>query len=514
MSSYVLKATDAYLPRVTIGKLLHGNYTMTNLDLGDVTPSFFPTDALTQLAVSGDGKTITVAQAYFFRGFETEIPNGTIKIFKESVGTWSLRDTLVFSRDTIGVGSKSGLVVSLNENGDYVLVGWRYFNQNSGIVELYSFDGSVYVMEKNIVGNSSEAAEVGSSVMITRDGSCFIYGSVRGNDGKGSAEIYCRDSNENWNFETSFAGSDDRSEFGFSVAITSTKDRDRVAAIGARLHDSDGKVDAGLVQVFKNLSDGTIWEQLGVNLFGQRGQSIEYYYVGDEFGFSISLGNIQNDKSLRIAIGAPNVDADILDKTSYYHGEVVLYEISNVSTGTIDWNEIGNGINGQSKDSTGSSVILSKDGKSIAVASPDRGEDNKFRRKGIVHIYLQDEYSDEPSQVPSKTPSESPSSVPSSLSSNKPSVTPSLSDAPSMSPTETPSISHLPTLSYTNLSEMVLWLRGVNTLSDALEAVIRKGIKEAYAPVNVTDIILSVVPSTSRLLSTVDGRELENNVPD
>jgi hypothetical protein len=276
--------------------------------------------------------------------------------------------------------------------------------------------------------------------MIARDGSCFIYGSKGGNGGAGSADIWCKD-NGAWTRETTRYGTDRNSDFGFSVAITSANGN-MAAAVGARLHDSDGKVDAGLVQVFMKLEYDSDWNQLGSNIFGQRGESIENYYVGDEFGFSISLGNIQNDSngwpySLRIAIGAPNVDADMNDLTKYYHGEVSLYEINNFLDSDSDWNEIGDGINGQSKDSAGSSVILRKDGKSIAVASPDRGENSEFVSKGIVQIYLQDEYSDVPSQVPSNNPSPSPSDLPSDIPSSIPSNVPSTS--PSMIPSQIPS---------------------------------------------------------------------------
>ncbi|GFH52428.1 hypothetical protein CTEN210_08904 [Chaetoceros tenuissimus] len=472
MSSFVLDSNSnsvqngSFLPKVTVQKhdTITGNYEKIDLDLGDVamgtlTKSPSPDDALAQLAVSGDGKTIAVAQAFIDRGTgdETGVPDSTVKIFTElDDGSWSLRDTRTFNSDKIGVGSKPALVVSLNENGDYLLVGRRYFSDKDGRVDLYAFNqnSGEYEIEKTVLtvdDNALTAAEVGSSVMITRDGSCFIFGSKGGNGGAGSADIWCKNSNGEWIRETTRYGTDRNSDFGFSVAITSVNGN-MAAAVGARLHDSDGKVDAGLVQVFMKLEYGTtIWEQLGSNIFGQRGQSIENYYVGDEFGFSISLGNIQNDNnggpySLRIAIGAPNVDADMNDLTKYYHGEVSLHEINNfLLDSDSDWNEIGDGINGQSKDSAGSSVILRKDGKSIAVASPDRGENNEFVSKGIVQIYLQDEYSDVPSQVPSNNPStppsDLPSAVPSSIPSNVPSTLPSMipSQIPSNIPSDVPS---------------------------------------------------------------------------
>ena len=249
--------------------------------------------------------------------------------------------------------------------------------------------------------------------MISRDGSCFIYGSVGGNSGTGSAHVYCKDTNTgNFVHNNNLQGTDSKSEYGFSVAITTPgSNGEVVAAVGARLHDSTDKVNAGLVQVYKKLSSTSSWSALGTEIIGDRGQSIEEYHTGDEFGFSISLGNIQSDKSLRLAVGSPNFDADVGGRPNYYHGQVSLYEISDVSASndSQDWNEIANGINGDSKDSSGSSVVLSTDGKRIAIASPNREEDVSLAvSKGIVHVYLQDEYSDAPSLTPSDIPSGKP----------------------------------------------------------------------------------------------------------
>lgn len=365
LSSFVLDGSSnsvqngSFLPFVTIQKLIGEGYVKTNVPMVDVVASPYLDDALAQLAVSGDGFTLAVAQVYSVHGVVNAVSDSTVKIYRESGGSWSVTHT-PYMGDAGGGGIKPGIVVSLNENGDYLLIGQRYFSSKKGKVMLYSFNGSTYVLDEtlNIVG-AEEGDEVGSSVMISRDGTCFIYGSVGENGGTGSAHVYCKDDNGSFAHVTTFHGTDVKSEFGFSIAITSNSSGEKVAAIGARLHDSVGKIDAGLVQVHKKLSSVSSWSPLGSNLVGLRGESIVNYYAGDEFGFSISVGKIQADNSLRIAIGSPNFDADGGDKTEYYHGQVRLYEFNDVSSSdSNDWTEVANGIDGQTKDSAGTSVLI------------------------------------------------------------------------------------------------------------------------------------------------------------
>lgn len=489
LSSFVLDSNSnsvqngSFLPSVTIQKLVDGEYVEADVPMDNVVASPYHSDVLTQLAVSGDGSTLAVAQVYTARGGNAALSESTVKIFKESNGVWSLLDTPYFG-NAGGGGSKPGLVVSLTDKGDFLLVGERYSDSKKGKVMLYSYDSSSnkYSLDDSLnIGGAEAGDQAGSSVMISRDGSCFIYGSVGGNNGTGSAHVYCKDNNGSFVLDKTLQGTDLKSDYGFSVAITTGSNGEVVAAVGARLHDSNDKVNAGLVQVYKKLPGTSSWSALGSDIIGNRGQSIEEYHTGDEFGFSISLGNIQSDKSLRLAVGSPNVDADGGGRPNYYHGQVNLYEISDVSaSNSQDWYEIASGINGESEDSSGSSVVLSTDGKRIAIASPSRDEDVALAiSKGIVHVYLQDEYSDAPSQIPSNSPTAT--------------VLPSLAPSISSSPSNVPSQSLHPSTEIASLSQFTMSFTMDISQKDDLITFLQGFLQNLFGIPGASSIVIELV---------------------
>ncbi len=424
-----LNANGPYLPLITIYKRVGGTYVPYGA-INDFTTdsSLFVDDAMTEIDVSGDGSTIAIAQVFKNRSTVGTTPKSTIKVYQAPVIgdtslTW-IRIATPYEGDAGGGGLLPGLKVSLDYSGDHLLVGERYFNESGGEVSLYTRNGSAFGLRWTTYGGMS-GLEIGSSVNVARDGSCFVYGAVGVNSAKGAAYVYCKNESGVWQAETTMNGNEVGSNYGFSVAITVTGDK-KLVSIGAILHDSDNMENVGIVQVFCKIGDGS-WFQLGSNIVGERGVSFENYHIGDTYGFSISLGDVQQDENtIRVAIGAPNNDKDDGGKEEYYHGHVELYEI--VITDSIsnnEWMQIAYDIDGfESGDSSGSSVNMSKDGKYIAIGSPGREEVNGIS-SGIVHIYFQDEYSDIPSQVPSSIPSVT----------LTPSVSPSVSMAPSLSPT-------------------------------------------------------------------------------
>lgn len=137
-----------------------------------------------------------------------------------------------------------------------------------------------------------------------------------------------------------------------------------------------------------------------------------------------------------------------------------------------------------------------------------------------LFLWSKDNASEIPSNVPSSQPSSEPSVQPSSSPSAKPSPSPSAKPTPSPSakptlssaPSEVPSISHLPTLSYFTQAAMVLELTGITELTQDIEDAIRAGIRNAYAPFEISEIVLTTISSSSRFLSTKRKRELVSSI--
>ncbi|GFH59577.1 hypothetical protein CTEN210_16053 [Chaetoceros tenuissimus] len=360
-----LNANGPYLPLITVYKRVSGAYVPYGT-INDFTTdsSLFADDAMTEIDVSGDGTTIAIAQVFKNRSTVGTTPQSTIKVYQApAIGdtslTWSYIAT-PYEGDAGGGGLLPGLKVSLNYSGDHLLVGERYFNESRGKVSLFTKNDSAFVYGLFwYTYGDTPGLEFGSSVKIARDGSCFVYGAVGVDSVKGAAYVYCKNNNGAWQPETTMNGNEVGSNYGFSIAITVAGDK-KVVSIGAILHDSDNMENVGIVQVFCKIGDGS-WFQLGSNIAGERGLSFENYHIGDTYGFSISLGDVQQEaNTIRVAIGAPNNDKDDGGKEEYYHGHVELYEI--VVTNSIsnnDWVQIAYDIDGfESGDSSGSSVTM------------------------------------------------------------------------------------------------------------------------------------------------------------
>lgn len=86
-----------------------------------------------------------------------------------------------------------------------------------------------------------------------------------------------------------------------------------------------------------------------MDLFGERGEGNlnQQYYVGDEFGYSVSLSDVDVDGNIRIAIGAPKNDPMETADEEYYLGSVYVYENNvNSADANITWQKIGQDIDG------------------------------------------------------------------------------------------------------------------------------------------------------------------------
>jgi len=110
--------------------------------------------------------------------------------------------------------------------------------------------------------------------------------------------------------------------------------------------------------------DCTTWTQVGSNIDGEA--------ADDYFGKSVSL----SADGSTVAIGAPDNDGN-----GSYSGHVRVYK--NVSG---SWTQVGLDIDGEAAgDKSGTSVILSADGSTVAIGAP--GNDGNGSYSGHVRVY-------------------------------------------------------------------------------------------------------------------------------
>mmetsp|Transcript_11911 Transcript_11911/g.26062 ORF Transcript_11911/g.26062 Transcript_11911/m.26062 type:complete len:224 (+) Transcript_11911:251-922(+) len=178
----------------------------------------------------------------------------------------------------------------------------------------------------------------GYSVSLSANGKIIAIGApgnVGNFDSSGHVRVYHMEEDEkgaSWNqlgedIDGEAAGDD--SEWSVSLSADG-----KILAIGARLNDGNG-VDSGHVRVYHMAGDGSssCWQQLGQDLMV---------------------------KKLMISQDCPCL----------FHGE-----------GTASsWKQLGQDINGEAAyDTSGWSVSLSADGKTVAIGSPSGNGDNGYR---------------------------------------------------------------------------------------------------------------------------------------
>ena len=435
---------EKYAFTVTVYQESGNSWNTVGVPIQGANVSDFKEDAKADTSLSGDGKRLAIATVYSsFRPDIGGTPAGVVKVYNHALADTTIDWQLLATpyEDTAGGGGgKIGLKASLDESGSKLVVGERYYDTDTGnnsedkgriLVYNIAADGAVSAYGDPIVGTNA-GDYTGSSVMISSDGVCLVYGSS-GSDStganSGSASVYCWATNS-WIFRQELAGEALGDEYGFSVAISADG---TYVAIGGRKNDPEGRKDAGHVRVFEY--NTTHYEQLGSDIDGEIGEEASdgQFYVGDYSGNSLGLSELDAESGLiRIAIGAPN--------NSGYYGQVRLYECNpNPSIGSPSWIQVLYDLDGATEENAGESVAISSDGKRIVIGSPEFGGSIE-NYAGAVRIFEQTEYSTKPSFSP--RPSQEPSTQPSV--STSPSVLPSVSLSPSSRPSDVPSITASP----------------------------------------------------------------------
>ncbi|GFH56563.1 hypothetical protein CTEN210_13039 [Chaetoceros tenuissimus] len=429
--------------------------------------SIFERDAYVEIALSGDGKTLAIANTKPNRGPDHTPAESTIKIFKLVENSWSISATVVYSNDAVGGGGYffGALQVSLDYVGSNLAVGLPYVDAelngntipNVGNVQIYdltsdslstpTFDLAVNEQYSN--ADITTRAYIGRKVAISGDGTSFVCSAP------GDNKVYWFQVGSSSTL-VPFSGGQDDSDMGSSLAITYDG---TIFAYGARNHDDVGAADKGIVTVQKYTDSAEVpWQRLGQVLMGERGEGINEgsYYVGDNFGYDIALSEKDaynpNHASniIRLLVGSPLNDVTGLGDQHYYQGQGELFQI-NYKDATRDtlWEQVAYDVDGQtSGEESGRSVAMSANGDTIIIGAPGyQPSSTGGYFEGIVRVYKQTEYSSVPSSIPSDIPTVSlkPSTNPSV--SSEPSTQPSLSLEPSQTPSVSAQPSNVPSVS-------------------------------------------------------------------
>lgn len=246
--------------------------------------------------------------------------------------------------------SNDGRILAVGAPHNDATIGHPTHTSGKGKVRVYLYDVDNWKqLGLDIVGGHDDYS--GQSVSLSADGYTLIVGSpLSRENGIQSGRVTAYNYNgTDWDqLGDSIYGEQSFGRFGYSTASSSDG---KTIIIGGPFSDHNGP-NTGSVKAFH--FNGTDWNQLGHRLDGD----INDIY----FGHSVSI----SDDGNTIAIGAP----ESLNQNK--RGSVEVYHFDG-----NDWILQGDVLIGYF-DSSGASVSLSSDGKTIAIGAP-LGSPNKVR---------------------------------------------------------------------------------------------------------------------------------------
>jgi len=325
--------------------------------------------------------------------------------------------------DGEAVYDQSGYPVSLSANGTIVAIGALMNDENnSGHVRVYKFTSDVWTLVGHDIDGENASDYSGESVSLSADGKTVAIGAAANNSGHVRVYKLSNDEDNDGVFDINDAfpnnstetkdtdndGTGDNADVfptnpalsdidkllwdqlggdidgeaamdhsGESVSLSADG---TTVAIGAKGNDGNG-TDSGHVRVYQydsnkdssNSNDSSSdfgpigWRRLGGDIDGEA--------ASDYLGYSVYSVSLSADGTI-VAIGT--TDNDENESTS---GHVKVYQYI-----TDTWSQIGADIDGEATgDSSGSSVSLSADGKTVAIGAP--GNDGKETNSGHVKVY-------------------------------------------------------------------------------------------------------------------------------
>ena len=341
--------------------------------MGDAITGNSTWDTMRTTALSGDGTTLAVgAPGEWGRSIDRP---GYANVYKVDSGSNQIGMNI--SGTFVGKNNSDlfGLSMSLSFDGNTLAIGApRDFTldvDGPGYVRVYQSDGNTFTPKWIQVGQDIQGEEgdyFGVSVSLSADGKTLAIGAFGFNSKSGRVRIY-RIAGSNWMLlgnEIHAEAAHD--ECGWSVSLSADG---MTVAIGATRNDGNGSgYAAGHVRVFRINDNEPIWRQLGNDIDG---------IVGYRVGTSVSISSDGDT----IALGWPG-DIWDADRTGY----VRVYNYDEIVLG---WKQIGLDIKGEGYgDVFGVVVSLSADGTTVAIAALAHNDEVVGVDAGQVKVFHYD----------------------------------------------------------------------------------------------------------------------------
>jgi hypothetical protein len=314
------------------------------------------------ISLNGDGYRMAI----------TNLSGTEIYQFNENI--WDKMGSII-PIENIGISPSTNLNISLNYNGDRIVIGTTATDvngTNSGRVCVYQWTGGStsignWIRLGQNIDGESDFYETGYSVSINDIGNKIIvgspfYGSNNDETGYGAVKVYelsSYNNNNSWvQIGQSINGSLGGEQFGHNVSINSNGSK---IIIGSIYSESGAEVYNGSTKVFQlsTYNGNNSWVQLGQTILGDPTEG-EGGLAG--IGFYDSLGHSVDINSTGdiIAVGVP-YDESINGINS---GRVRIYKLINNI-----WTQMGQDIIGKFENSVaGYTLSINSDGNRIVIS--------------------------------------------------------------------------------------------------------------------------------------------------
>ena len=343
----------------------------------------------TSVVLSADGRVVGIGEPQSDAGKNKntddrkQIDFGQVRVFEwmQNESVWAQRGEAITGENKYDFASDGG-GLAMDASGTTIVLGSPYHDGD----ELYSKKGQVRIFDWNGTNWIQRGADLfgeaagdlfGEAVTITGSGETVAVGALH-NDGAAEAGRYgcvtCRGSVRVFDWSPSgeewlqrgndIDGEQEKDFFGSAVALNAAGN---MLVIGAPQTGDSSK--RGLAYVYKWNSNKEKWQK--------RGSCIEGTNGGDVFGSSVSMSN----PGYTIAVGAYLHDGS---SSSENEGHVRVFDWN---TDTKSWSQRGEDIEGENEyDTSGYSVALSADGKTVASSARDTDDDAGYQA-GHVRVF-------------------------------------------------------------------------------------------------------------------------------
>jgi len=373
------------------------------LQRGDAIEGEFAYDnSGTSVVLSEDGMVVAIGEPQSNAGKNTEdrmqIDFGQVRVFEwmENESVWVQRGEAITGDSKYDFASDGG-GLAMDASGTTIVIGAPFHDgdekySKKGQVRVFDWNGTNWIQRGDDLFGEAAGDLFGEAVTINGSGDTLAVGALH-NDGAAEAGRYgcitCRGSVRIFDWSPSgeewlqrgndIDGEQDKDFFGSSVALNAAGN---MIVIGAPQTGDSSK--RGLVYVYKWNSKKEKWQK--------RGSCIEGTNGGDIFGSSVSMSNPGDT----IAVGAYLHDGS----SGENEGHVRVFDWN---TDTKSWSQRGEDIEGEHEyDTSGYSVALSADGKTVASGARDTDDDAGYQA-GHVRVFDWKNDDGEPTGCPVNT---------------------------------------------------------------------------------------------------------------